>query len=109
MRFFLWSHTHLPLRIMEGAVLEPLDSTCVAQSLSLLTRQTVITLGRVEQDVELCAGSTLFYISRKHATLSLDGASLFLNDTSSNGTLLNGALLKNQTAALKDGDLIVSS
>ncbi len=95
---------------MEGAVLQPLDATCGAQPLALLAGQSLITLGRIGQDVELCAGSTLHYISRKHATLSLskDGASLFLNDTSSNGTLLNGALLKNQTAALKDGDLIVS-
>jgi pSer/pThr/pTyr-binding forkhead associated (FHA) protein len=93
--------------MIQGAVFIPLDENFPPVPLPVIHKDSVITLGRVEQDVALDAGATLVYVSRKHATLSMDGGALLMNDTSANGTLLNGRLFKRQSFALHDGDTLV--
>ena len=96
--------------MIERTALVPLDQSFPTLVIPpILKDGGSVSLGRVEQDVQLSAGSTWVYVSRNHASLSTDGVNLFMNDTSSNGTLCNGVLFKRQTFPLKDGDTLVRS
>ena len=59
----------------------------------------VVTIGRENSDILLQDGT----VSRKHATIRFTGDGFILEDHSTNGTLVNGTLLKNNAISITNG------
>lgn len=68
--------------------------------------QREVTVGRAP-DSDILYDSNCAFVSNKHALLYSDGKKIFLRDTSTNGTYINGLCIHHQTIEISYGDKIL--